>query len=70
MRLEAKRYLYDIKQAGDLLGAFTAGKRFADHEHDAMVRAALSLSPTPSSTWGRVSARGIMWSATTDRLPG
>ncbi len=41
MRLEAKKYLYDIKQAGDLLGAFTAGKRFADYEHDAMLRAAV-----------------------------
>lgn len=40
MRLEAKKYLYDIQQAADLLQAFTAGKSFADYEADAMLRAA------------------------------
>ncbi len=41
MRLEAKKYLYDIQQAADLLAAFTAGKAFADYEADAMLRAAV-----------------------------
>jgi len=30
MRLEVRKYLYDIKQAADLLGEFTAGKQFSD----------------------------------------
>jgi len=30
MRLEAKKYLHDIKRAGDLLAEFTAGKTLAD----------------------------------------
>lgn len=41
MRLEAKKYLYDIHQAADRVAAFTAGKRFADYEGDAMLRAAV-----------------------------
>lgn len=41
MRLEAKKYLHDIRQAADLLVEFTAGKQFADYEHDAMLRAAV-----------------------------
>ena len=41
MRLEAKKYLYDIRQAADLLAAFTAGRVFADYEADAMLRAAV-----------------------------
>jgi uncharacterized protein with HEPN domain len=41
MRLEARKYLYDIKQAADLLGEFTDGKRFADYQDNAMLRAAV-----------------------------
>lgn len=41
MRLEAKKYLHDIRQAADLLVKFTAGKQFADYERDAMLRAAV-----------------------------
>ena len=41
MRLQAKKYLYDIRQAADLLTTFTAGKAFADYETDAMLRAAV-----------------------------
>jgi hypothetical protein len=41
MRLEAKKYLYDIQQAADLLAAFTEGKSFADYQGDAMLRAAV-----------------------------
>ena len=41
MRLEARKYLYDIKQAADLLGEFTAGKQFTDYEENSMLRAAV-----------------------------
>jgi uncharacterized protein with HEPN domain len=41
MRLEARKYLCDIKQAADLLGEFTAGKRFSDYEENSMLRAAV-----------------------------
>ena len=40
MRLEAKKYLYDMQQAA-LLTQFTAGKGFADYVGDAMLRAAV-----------------------------
>jgi hypothetical protein len=30
MRLEAKKYLYDMQQAAALLTDFTSGKRFED----------------------------------------
>ena len=35
MKLEAKKYLYDIRQAVALLNEFTAGRSFADYERDA-----------------------------------
>ena len=41
MRLEAKKYLYDIQQAAGRAAAFTAGKGLADYEQDAMLRAAV-----------------------------
>lgn len=41
MRLEAKKYLYDMRQAAALLAQFTAGKSFADYDADAMLRAAV-----------------------------
>ena len=41
MRLEARKYLYDIKQAADLLGEFTAGKQFSDYKENSMLRAAV-----------------------------
>lgn len=41
MRLEAKKYLYDIQQAADLLAGFTDDKSFTDYEGDAMLRAAV-----------------------------
>jgi uncharacterized protein with HEPN domain len=41
MRLEAKKYLYDMQQAAALLAQFTAGKGFADYVGDAMLRAAV-----------------------------
>ena len=41
MRLEAKKYLFDIHRAATLLTEFTAGKAFSDYTRDAMLRAAV-----------------------------
>ena len=41
MRLEAKKYLYDIQQAAARLADFTADKRFEDYRSNAMLRAAV-----------------------------
>ena len=41
MKLEAKKYLYDIRHALSLLQGFTADKGFEDYERDAMLRAAV-----------------------------
>ena len=41
MRLEARKYLYDIQRAAALLTEFTLGKTFADYARDAMLRAAV-----------------------------
>ena len=41
MRLEAKKYLFDMRQAASLLAQFTDGKQFADYDRDAMLRAAV-----------------------------
>ncbi len=41
MRLEDRKFLYDIKQAADLLGEFTAEKQFADYQENSMLRAAV-----------------------------
>ncbi len=41
MRLEARKYLHDIKSAADLIRAFTAGKQLDDYSGDAMLRAAV-----------------------------
>ena len=41
MRLEAKKYLFDIRSAADRLAEFLAGKTFADYQRDAMLRAAV-----------------------------
>jgi predicted nucleotidyltransferase len=40
MRLEVKKYLYDIERAAALLTEFTAGRTFDDYTRDAMLRAA------------------------------
>jgi len=44
MRLEAKKYLYDIAQAAALLVEFTTGKTFADYTRNAMLRAAVEVA--------------------------
>lgn len=41
MRLESRKYLYDIQRAVELLGEFTSGKTLSDYETDAMLRAAV-----------------------------
>ena len=41
MRLEAKKYLFDIQKATNLLAQFTAGRELADYLRDAMLRAAV-----------------------------
>ena len=41
MKSEARKYLYDIWGAVELLTDFTAGKTFSDYGRDAMLRAAV-----------------------------
>lgn len=41
MQREAKKYLYDIQQAADLVADFTAGRQFAHYAGDAMLRSAV-----------------------------
>ncbi len=41
MRLEARKYLFDIERAAGLVAEFTAGREFADYGRDAMLRAAV-----------------------------
>lgn len=41
MRLEAKKYLYDIRETVKLLSEFTAGKKLADFSREPMLRAAV-----------------------------
>ena len=41
MRLEAKKYLFDIKQAAHLLDRFTNGKTQDDYINDPMLRSAV-----------------------------
>ncbi len=39
--LESRKYLYDMQQACELLGDFTAGKTLADYLSDALLRSAV-----------------------------
>jgi len=41
MRLEAKKYVYDIREAAKLLTEFTEGKKLADFSREPMLRAAV-----------------------------
>lgn len=41
MRLEAKKYLYDIQQAASRIADFTSGKQLEDYRSDAMLRSAV-----------------------------
>jgi len=40
MRLESKKYLYDVLQAGKKLQQFSEGKVFSDYQADAQLRSA------------------------------
>ena len=41
MQLEARKYLYDIQQAAELVAQFTVGKAFADYQREPMIRLAV-----------------------------
>ncbi|HVT97818.1 MAG TPA: HepT-like ribonuclease domain-containing protein [Acidobacteriaceae bacterium] len=41
MRLESRKYLYDIEEAATLASQFTRGKSFQDYRNDAMLRLAV-----------------------------
>lgn len=41
MRLEAKKYLYDVQQAASRIAEFTSGKRLEDYRADPMLRSAV-----------------------------
>ena len=41
MQREARKYLYDVQQAAELIREFTDGKTFADYQSNAMMRAAV-----------------------------
>ena len=41
MQLEARKYLYDISEAADLVAQFVQDKTFADYKRDAMLRSAV-----------------------------
>ena len=41
MRLESKKYLYDVQSAAALIRQFTSGKSLIDFESDAMLRSAV-----------------------------
>ena len=41
MQLEAKKFLYDIQHAADLLAQFTAGKTFSEYQNEPMLRLAV-----------------------------
>jgi uncharacterized protein with HEPN domain len=41
MRVEAKKYLYDVQQAAELIVQFTSGKTFEDYQREPMLRLAV-----------------------------
>jgi|HubBroStandDraft_5_1064220.scaffolds.fasta_scaffold152191_2 uncharacterized protein with HEPN domain len=41
MQLEIKKYLYDIQQAAELIHQFTIDKKFANYQHEPMLRLAV-----------------------------
>jgi uncharacterized protein with HEPN domain len=41
MRLEARKYLFDIQLAADSIAAFCAGKNFEQYRSDDLLRAAV-----------------------------
>jgi uncharacterized protein with HEPN domain len=67
MKLEVRKYLYDIQRAADLLRTFTDRKTLADYVNDAMLRSAVerqfeiigeattNLAKVDEATAGRIS---------------
>jgi uncharacterized protein with HEPN domain len=41
MRLEARKYLFDMQQAAELIDRFTTGRTFEDYAADPMLRSAV-----------------------------
>jgi len=41
MRLEARKYLYDVREAASLAAQFTAGRDFAEYQTNTMLRLAV-----------------------------
>lgn len=41
MRLEVRKYLYDIQEAAELAAQFTSGKSLAEYQRDPMLRLAV-----------------------------
>jgi uncharacterized protein with HEPN domain len=46
MRLEARKYLFDIQEAAGLVSQFTAGKELHDYQNDPMMRLAVERAFT------------------------
>ena len=46
MRLEVKKYLYDIEETAELIVRFTADKTFADYQQNPMLRLAVERALT------------------------
>jgi uncharacterized protein with HEPN domain len=46
MRLEVKKYLFDIQQAAELVVRFTRGKDFTDYQQEPMLRLAVERALT------------------------
>jgi uncharacterized protein with HEPN domain len=46
MQLEARKYLFDVQEAAELVSQFTAGKDFADYRQNAMLRLAVERAFT------------------------
>lgn len=46
MQLEARKYLFDVQEAAELVSQFTAGKDFAEYRHDPMLRLAVERAFT------------------------
>lgn len=60
MQLKARKYVYDIQQAAELVAQFTVGKAFADYQREPMIRLAVergfeiigkALSQTREAGW-------------------
>lgn len=60
MPLEARKYLFDIQQAIELIDGFCADKSFADYQRDPMLRSAVERQ-FESGVWSRVSCRSCAW---------